>query len=85
MIPRFTAPELEIFLETSGKIALDIFAASVADAAGNKRAQENDQLSHLEHIVRMRRCFSTSVRYLSHENPLVRLHGDDFGGLLSST
>jgi len=33
MIPRFTAPELEIFLETSGKIALDIFAASVADAA----------------------------------------------------
>jgi ATP-binding protein involved in chromosome partitioning len=33
----------------------------------------------------MRRCFSTSIRYLSHENPLVRPHDDDFGALLNST
>jgi hypothetical protein len=33
MIPGVPLPELEIFLEASGKIALDNFSASAADTA----------------------------------------------------
>ena len=40
--PRLTSPELEIFLEASGKIALGVFAASAADAAENE-LREQDQ------------------------------------------
>jgi hypothetical protein len=72
------------FLKSSGQIAVGEVVASLAGSAASTSLPELVQWFRPSAIAMMRRCFSTGVRRLSHENPLVRPHDPDIGTLLNS-
>ena len=59
-----------ISLKSSGQIAFRKFVASLAESSVG-RLSERGHFVTSEATMIMRRCFSTSVKSLIHENPLV--------------